>query len=462
MTPTPVIQPGLSTFIPTTSGVPHGGGIDDWYAMSGNGRHLQAGSVLQYPLMVQPGIANYRSVHFQNGVNCRFDRTGAETLAAPTTQYLVVQQVASLGYGGVMIASQGLGGGERNFEMLGGASADGDYCGVINNPRHGGVNTHGTERNDPHVCVIGWDGSSEEVALLVDDGAYVTLDNTAIDETRQGIVVGSSAAKNNPFHGWMAEVVIYDAYHSEAQMRDVVDNYLRLKYKIGDTSNQTSLGYTTGLLAHYAPETLPSGSDGDPMTRWYDADGLGRTLECGGSTALRTNVQNSLNAMSLRESGNNGGGAFPDKAITYPRTYIFAYTLDAHNNLAKLAWNVGGDGDPRVRLGTSNNWELQGETASCTLAHGGTANFEVMSVKIATDGTGEIYIDDGGGVTSTACSSLGTPAAADIGLRIGDLWSGAFNSAVDARICEILVYDHELTGTNRNAVVAYLKTKYNI
>jgi hypothetical protein len=203
-------------------------------------------------------------------------------------------------------------------------------------------------------------------------------------------------------------------------------------------------------------------SDGDVIGGWKDKSGNSRNaLQTDGAKKpmLKIAIQNGRNVVRTdgsndlldlayntnglagftliyvvkKQSGTNYGGI-----TNYPNTVGFVIFGDA------TAWNLGG----RTQTGGANYYAASA-TADPTLAHVFSGTYGT-SINAYTDGV------------------LGTPAGpvSPAGTLVcGTAWmigpTTAIPSAFTAtNYCEILMYNSELSGANRQLVEAYLKAKW--
>lgn len=204
-------------------------------------------------------------------------------------------------------------------------------------------------------------------------------------------------------------------------------------------------------LAHWYDATQISGSDGDAIGTWTDQEGTENLTESTSSKkpTLRTDGINGLNTLEFDGSDDRLNKNFAD--ISQPYQIFAIYQKRSSGTQEKLF-----DGTTDAALyeefnRSSNRSMLAGGTRQS--GSSGTTNAQVLTTLF--NGASSVARIDG---TQDISGDVGSNALD--GLTVGA--NRADGQHGDYDVGEVLVYDADLSDTNRNSVETYLSDKWGI
>jgi hypothetical protein len=210
-----------------------------------------------------------------------------------------------------------------------------------------------------------------------------------------------------------------------------------------------------GLIAWYDASALTGLADGDPVLAFTDLSGYGRTLGQPTSSmrpTFKTAFMNGKHAVrfdGVDDQLESGSYAHPSIFTSFSAVRV--------EDLADHRTIVGGaSGSPHYRVNTAGAVDLaKGGLAGVGTSSGlvGLGRTAVLTVQHdATSGAWAMYLDGtliGSGTTALAYSGALT-------VRMG----GVSSQFMKGPIGELLIYDSVLGAVNRQAVEAYLTSKW--
>lgn len=199
--------------------------------------------------------------------------------------------------------------------------------------------------------------------------------------------------------------------------------------------------------------TTPAVND-DTIQQWNDQSGNGNNASQGTSANRPTYKTGVLNSRPvLRFDGSNDSirtGTF-SSTLSQPNTVFIV----ASTNTANMTFIDG--------LGTSNRHQFQSAStpsvsafAGGTMSFSRTATFTHRLFTIRYNTSSSQILENG---TSVATGDVGTHSLT--GLNVGSRFSQD-QAFLNGDFAEILIYDTDLSTGNREAVEAYLISKYNL
>lgn len=263
-----------------------------------------------------------------------------------------------------------------------------------------------------------------------------------------GLAVGGDTSVVNgstSYDGWLGEMLIYNSPLGTTD-RQTIENYLLNKWGMTPAT-------IAGLSAWYDASNAGSiTASAGKVSAWADLSGNGRTMVQGTGTkqpTTGTRTQNGLNVLDFTAPNLMVCAGF---SPTMPNMIIVAAKWDTapsgghlfggETNRQSLI-NDGSGSTFRQYCNTSFSG-IQGGPTATTAAHVHVSLFTSSLQQLWLDGTSAISGNPGQN-SITGGLDLGGDA------NVGDL---------DGYLCEVLCYDSNLSTGNRNAVEAYLKTKW--
>ena len=274
-----------------------------------------------------------------------------------------------------------------------------------------------------------------------------------------------------PWDGLIGEVLIYDSILSSDDL-DSLYTYLGEKWGIIKQPDEIS-----GLIGWYKGDAGVTKS-GDDVTIWADQSGSGTNLTApAGATAPHTRLVNGLTAIDFDGSDDymSFSGGFVsdytgvDKAITYIAV-VQQDVAGAAQIIAEMDFSgTAQDLTNRIFVNAASVQTLD-------QFNSGTGGGEIsasavtptnLAVRAFTRPTGGIHsstlYENGGAIASNNSSANHTTNPTVDTFRLGaSYYNGAFSAYFNGVICEICVYDSELTAEQVAQVSNALIAKWGI
>jgi hypothetical protein len=224
-----------------------------------------------------------------------------------------------------------------------------------------------------------------------------------------------------------------------------------------------ALPFTTGLLAHYKPNTLTAFNDGDTVTTWPDSTG---TWDAGQATPanrpiVKTNQINGYPALRFDGTNDSLGTA----AITHPTTYTMFVVAKAATAAADTQGMLGADEFSSLRVFqfrfNSDTLELISFTNDLTTATDTQPSVTRTAYAVWTGKRSASVVQAYKNGASNGSTAIAAGTAKAKALTIGRSYdTGAGNFAGD--IAEVIYFSGALSDTDRGTVEAYLASKYGL
>jgi hypothetical protein len=241
------------------------------------------------------------------------------------------------------------------------------------------------------------------------------------------------------------------------------------------------LSYTTGLLLWLKPETglykdagvTPVSADGDEVQQWNDQSGNGfhgTSTAAGHIPHYRTSEQNRLKNLvefaSIGGVNNYQGLTLPSglnaALIAAGAAHYFIVLRNLAGNTAKERggwWFSTASGGEAFTWSDGHIYETFGRSAQLDVGVPGvdlSDSFRVLEV-ISASNHYNVTLAGVSKFNSTAAFTPSFPSSVTSRLSIGE-GNPALTSrwGLDARVSEVLIYNHEVTGSNLTTVRTYL------
>lgn len=221
----------------------------------------------------------------------------------------------------------------------------------------------------------------------------------------------------------------------------------------------------TGLVLWLKADALAL-TDGSAVATWTDSSGAGNTASQGtgpNQPIYKTNIANGMPVVRFDGSNDNltivDNGTLDltgDQSIFVVVKYAGTIgALIAHYETGSPFNGWGFD----IGVNGINKLGYWSSTKGSRLIDAGTISTTAFHVALVTrtSGTAQFYTDGTAGSNTTGTGNVAQNVTAIIGIL-----PGGSASPLNGDIAEIIIYNVALSTANRNAVTAYLGTKYGI
>lgn len=251
--------------------------------------------------------------------------------------------------------------------------------------------------------------------------------------------IGAFAAPDTYWEGYIAEILIYSAVLSGADIT-TVESYLIAKYNgvIGQTR-----------LLWLKANAITGLNDGDNVVKWNDSSGQGCRVitPTPGHVIYKTNVQNSLPGVRFDTDGTAGMSIdCPLGAMPYSVYIVYDYRSASSANRRALQGRV-------------NNW-LIGPYSNIHRAF--TGGFSTGLTVTQNVFVAQWIIGSGGNNTNNVNNTAYTSGGSSVPGWFGLSTFGAFGEPLDGDILEVIVENRADDSTQQGDTWTYLDNKYNL
>lgn len=230
-----------------------------------------------------------------------------------------------------------------------------------------------------------------------------------------------------------------------------------------DSATFTGIIPRTGLQLWLEADLLNGTfTDGQTVTSWPDQSGNGRTATLASGTPIfKSNIQNGHGIVRFNGSSwftTPSFQTFPSKrgtlVIVFNNTGSAAYELMGIDDGAGHFWAAYTSATPAA---TKPKWN---DGTAYTVTNYDTTTFTLQEWLRTGDTTVQYYL--GGTLTNTFTVQNIQQGAATAGVGIGTDPVNFNNNAFHGDICEIMMYDHDLSSSDRTTLENYLKAKWSV